>query len=480
MSSSPFFFKTLPADNSEPVVFLPGWGFSGRIVELIPCLAHHTLIYPRFFLDPDSFILELTSFLAHHNIDRVTMAGWSMGANLALDFAGENPRIITKLHLLAMRSSWPINEITAIRQELHEAPDKFLENFYRKCFLGSRKEYKLFVGKIQDKMIAETDLAVLDAGLDYLAAYNLPEKHIPDLNITISHGEKDIIAPVSKRPCLKNQQTRIIPHSGHMFFLSADFAFTGKNSKKTIRLKFSRAAATYDKYADVQKDIATRLAGLLPAYKFNRILEIGCGTGNFTKLLHDKYPAAEISALDFSAEMVEQAKKKIQSDRVDFLCVDGEKYLTGEEKFDLITSNGALQWFTKPHAAFVRIGKRLALNGLFICSIFGPETLKELQNVFNDMAGSKVQLAATSFLTGEELHKSLIQVFNQVEIRELRLSRRYESLLELLRHLQKTGTSGFQHSGPILTRRMIKETDKRFAAEKGFIVTYQIFMITCR
>ncbi len=476
MTAELFHFEPSAAD-CEPVVFLPGWGFPGRIAELVPCLAGLPLIYPLVSLPPSSLARELADFLERRNITGIIAVGWSMGANQALDFALKNPMMVAELHLLALRVSWPVPEIAAIRSALHENPESFLKNFYRKCFLGFPKEYKRFVKVIQERIIAGADLAVLDRGLDYLAAHKLPEHEIAGLDITVSHGEKDIIAPVSDLPRLPGRHRRIIPHRGHMFFLAADFALPCRRGKETVRRKFSRAAGSYDSYADVQKEVALRLAAMLPRTDFHKILEIGCGTGNYTSLLNDRYPGAEICALDFSGPMLDQARKKIQSSRVTFLCADGEDYLAEKNKFDLITSNGAFQWFARPHAAFVRIGDRLNEQGWFICSIFGPETFVELRKAFDDVLVGRIQPAAASFLPGEELKESLVRIFHQVQIDELRLKREYDSVLDLLRHLRKTGSSGFQPSGrPILNRRLLRELDKWFAERGGYHLTYQVFM----
>ncbi|MFH1077484.1 MAG: methyltransferase domain-containing protein [Pseudomonadota bacterium] len=80
--------------------------------------------------------------------------------------------------------------------------------------------------------------------------------------------------------------------------------------KDRIRLAFSKAAKTYDKYAMLQQAIAFKLATRLGERKFCNILEIGCGTGNYTLMLHKRYPSASITAIDFSEKMVEQAIKK--------------------------------------------------------------------------------------------------------------------------------------------------------------------------
>ncbi|MBU1405117.1 MAG: hypothetical protein KKA71_06715, partial [Proteobacteria bacterium] len=60
-----------------------------------------------------------------------------------------------------------------------------------------------------------------------------------------------------------------------------------ETAKQRIRLRFSRAAGTYDAHAEVQKDLAARLFRELPedsgverSEGVRRILEIGCGTGH--------------------------------------------------------------------------------------------------------------------------------------------------------------------------------------------------------
>ena len=58
----------------------------------------------------------------------------------------------------------------------------------------------------------------------------------------------------------------------------------------------------------------------LSKYKFETVLELGCGTGKNTKWLLEK--ATHIIGLDFSQEMLNKAKEKIFDERVTFKKAD--------------------------------------------------------------------------------------------------------------------------------------------------------------
>ncbi len=478
MKPNTFTLHPAPAENKEPVVFFPGWGFDGQIATLAPSLSRFSLILPLSPLNPASLFSDLTTFLDEKKIGRIVLAGWSMGANLGLDFCRNNPDRVSKLYLLSMRAFWPDEEIRDIRADLHANPNGFMTSFYRKCFLGHKKNYLHFIEKTKNRLPVDLDL--LDAGLDYLATYRLDSRPLPTIKIKIIHGAKDIVAPVAEVPAIAGSTQNIIPHAGHPVFFAPSFSLKQRMRKETVRHKFSRAADTYDEHAHVQQEVARRLFTLLPDKQYRTILEIGCGTGNYTSLLVKKLPEARITALDFSPEMIQIAQKKTGSHPVHFLCRDGENYLTGDTGcFDLITSNGALQWFDRPDLAFRHIQKRLTSPGLFLFSIFGPETLRELRQGFDAVLNIPLELPAASFPDRKKLAGSLEAVFDHVEIDELRLTKKYDSLLHLLRHLQKTGTGGFQESGPVLTPSRLRKLDQWFSRHNSYRLTYQIFMIKC-
>ncbi|GGQ03614.1 trans-aconitate 2-methyltransferase [Streptomyces roseolilacinus] len=79
-----------------------------------------------------------------------------------------------------------------------------------------------------------------------------------------------------------------------------------------------------------------------------RIADIGCGPGNVTALLADRWPDAHITGFDLSREMLDQAEKEHAGTtpgggRLDFRHADAAGWTPGEP-YDLIVSNAALQW----------------------------------------------------------------------------------------------------------------------------------------
>ena len=60
-------------------------------------------------------------------------------------------------------------------------------------------------------------------------------------------------------------------------------------------------------------EIYNILIDSIPFYKNVpiKILDIGCGTGTFAKIVKEKFPYAKITCLDFSKNMIEVAKEKL-------------------------------------------------------------------------------------------------------------------------------------------------------------------------
>ena len=209
------------SDKKPPVLFLPGWGFSGQVLELAG--QRYPWTRPAVPLDPATARAEILAYMDAHHLETIQLVGWSLGAFLAYDFACAFPKKVASLTLLGMRASWPSSEISAIRQGLAADPVAFLRDFYRKSLLGYKKEARRFVAEQQEALMASLNVQVLGRGLDYLAQWRLPAQ-VPQCPVFCWHGRRDIIAPVAEQVVIPGFRTTIIEHGGHALFLDREFA----------------------------------------------------------------------------------------------------------------------------------------------------------------------------------------------------------------------------------------------------------------
>ena len=152
--------------------------------------------------------------------------------------------------------------------------------------------------------------------------------------------------------------------------------------KQAIRRRFERAAAYYDTFSVVQREMAVRLVGAVQGEPVS-ILELGCGTGYLTALLRRRFPEAEIEAVDFAPAMIERARERVPDAR--FLVCDIEELELEPERYDLIVSSATVQWLTEPERTFARLAAALRSPGELQLSTFGPRTFWELDEVLGEL-----------------------------------------------------------------------------------------------
>lgn len=221
---------------------------------------------------------------------------------------------------------------------------------------------------------------------------------------------------------------------------------------------FSRHAHIYDRYALVQKQAARELLAQIKENTFARILEIGCGTGNYTILLRDRFKNAGLKAVDISKEMIEIAAKKLKNEGVKFIVADAEK-ISLNEKFDLITSNACFQWFEDLERALALYKNLLKKGGRIAFSIFGPLTFWELDTALKCCA-KKISASSSNFIGKEKLEVILNKNFKGVEIKEAVYEEKFSCLRDLLYKIKYTGIRGNGLDGKIFfTPRVLKKLE---------------------
>ncbi|MEH7095307.1 methyltransferase domain-containing protein [Neobacillus vireti] len=117
------------------------------------------------------------------------------------------------------------------------------------------------------------------------------------------------------------------------------------------------------------------LIELLAPQKGEKVLDLGCGTGDLAKKLADF--GAEITGVDKSAKMIEQARSKYPT--IEFLVQDATE-LAFQHEFDAVFSNAALHWIKQPKPALTCIYNSLKKGGRFVAEFGGKGNVQAISD----------------------------------------------------------------------------------------------------
>ena len=258
-----------------------------------------------------------------------------------------------------------------------------------------------------------------------------------------------------------------------VFFTAINFSFDltldPKNSaiEKNIIKSFSKYAHSYDRYALLQKSMAERLASYLPESPPSHILELGCGTGVFTRHLLTM-PINKLTLNDISPVMIDTLKSRLTiPSNTKFIIGNAEK--VSLEKSDLICANAVFQWFLNPMEALIHLKGSLNKTGTILFSTFGPETLMEFRETAN--LGSIITLF--SLKQWKTFIKNSGYTLNSIDVEKRKIFS--PSTLNLMKNLQQIGAAPIRIFNAGGLRKLIRNYDQRFSTEHGIYATWELF-----
>lgn len=98
----------------------------------------------------------------------------------------------------------------------------------------------------------------------------------------------------------------------------------------------------YLTYADERgrpfMDLLQRVGAIEPQH----VVDLGCGPGNLTALLKQRWPEAQVNGVDSSAQMIQRARDDVSG--IDFAVADLRDWLRTDQRVDVLVSNATLQW----------------------------------------------------------------------------------------------------------------------------------------
>ena len=208
---------------------------------------------------------------------------------------------------------------------------------------------------------------------------------------------------------------------------------------RMVSRRFSQASGSYDRHAIAQYSAAMRLAAMLDganAKAHPSVLEIGCGTGLFSKEYGRLLSPREVTFVDITGTGPFGI-----SEREEYVVEDAERWIERQAReWDCIVSASAIQWFADIPRFLRLCSERLTPGGLLAISTFLPGNMEELD---------AVRPSPLRYPTEAQLREWLGPYFDDILIESEAIRIEFRSVREMLMHLKYTGVAGSAQSSPL-------------------------------
>ncbi|MDY2730844.1 MAG: methyltransferase domain-containing protein, partial [Erysipelotrichaceae bacterium] len=202
----------------------------------------------------------------------------------------------------------------------------------------------------------------------------------------------------------------------HLSTMEHDIVDQYKNSKNIdIRINL------HDKYSSNPKGWFKWLFEQYDIKPGMRILEIGSGNGKLWKINEDRIDKSlKITVSDISSGMVNDARDNLRGiDNIEFKCFDCLSIPFDDDSFDIVIANHVMFYVSDIDKALKEIKRVLKKEGVFYCSAYGKNHMKEITDLVKEY-DSRIVLSKINLFDvfGLENGKEILsRVFDDTEIR---------------------------------------------------------------
>jgi len=156
--------------------------------------------------------------------------------------------------------------------------------------------------------------------------------------------------------------------------------------KRQVAASFSKAAASYDSVAELQRAVGSELMSRLPAdVAPERWLDLGSGTGYFSRVLAQKFPSSQGIALDIAEGMLNHARPLGGAQH--YVAGDAEHLPLADGSVELMFSSLAVQWCSDFAGVLSEARRVLKPGGVFGFASLCVGTLYELRDSWQAVDG---------------------------------------------------------------------------------------------
>ncbi len=245
--------------------------------------------------------------------------------------------------------------------------------------------------------------------------------------------------------------------------------------KGTLATAFGAAADAYHSAADVQREVASRLARRIAGLSLAarpRVLEIGCGTGFLYHALAPDLGGAAWLLTDLSEAMVRRARATLAGRPAGIAVMDGEMPSLPPASFDLICASLVFQWFEDLPRSLHGLADLLAPGGALVFSTLTAESFPEWRAAHQEIGARS---AVRRYPTMKDIARMSPEGMSMTLDVES-IARPYRNAHAFLAHWKEIGTHVPDASRPPLTPGTMRKLLRRF--DDGITVTYQVAYVT--
>ncbi len=249
-----------------------------------------------------------------------------------------------------------------------------------------------------------------------------------------------------------------------------------------IRDSFSNAALQYDTLTSLHKEIGRELINkTINQEACSTVLDVGMGTGWFTRRLTNVFPDATVVGLDFAPGMIACAQKSDGTFKI--VQADASCLPFKEGAFDLITSNLAYQWIEDLPRAFELCHSRLKKEGGLYLTMFGHDTFQELFTALN-VCAEKDGFTIRRLADKDQVVTSLEHNgFDHIHVASELIKVRFPDMMGLIKWIKDIGANALPkdiYMGKDLLLRANDYYKTHFKDRLGTFATFEVIWIEAK
>jgi SAM-dependent methyltransferase len=148
-----------------------------------------------------------------------------------------------------------------------------------------------------------------------------------------------------------------------------------------------------DRMADELRRLGARFSAATEVGRRDRVLDIGCGTGESTRDAGRTAVAGSVLGVDVSAAVLERARRLTEQAglrNVSYLQADAQLHRFRPEHFDVCISRFGAMFFTDATAAFTNIGRALRPGARLVLMVWQSRDRNEWYTAVREAIGADI------------------------------------------------------------------------------------------